>query len=694
MFFISLIEHVMFINETGIIFLIDNNMDLNEARKRIERLRREINHHNYLYYVLDRPEIPDEKYDALFRDLEALEKDFPELVTPDSPTQRVGAPPLESFGTIVHAMPMLSLSNTTTEKETLEFDKRLKRFLGSDDDIEYVVELKLDGLAVELIYEDGRLTNGSTRGDGYRGEDVTLNLRTIRSLPLTLIPAPGKPPPGFLEARGEVIIRKTDFELLNRRREESGEETFANPRNAAAGSIRQLDSKITASRPLDIFFYGTGRVEGATFLTHHEVLGFLRDLGLKTSPETTVCEGIESVIEAFHRIGQMRDSLPFEIDGVVVKVNPLALQERLGSISRSPRWAIALKFPPSQETTVIEDIIVQVGRTGALTPVALLTPTTVGGVEVRRATLHNQDEIDRKDVRIGDTVTIQRAGDVIPEVVSVIKDLRPDDSQPFVIPDSCPVCGSKALRLQDEVVSRCLNISCPARIRESIRHFASKRAMNIDGLGAKLVHKLVSSGLVSDVVDLYGLSRQDLAGLERMAEKSADNIILAIDASRTTTLQRLIFALGLRHVGEHLARVLAGHYGSLQKLANTTVEELITIREVGPQVAESVYTFFHDPANLALLSKLEASGIRPVEEGPRRVATLSGKTFIFTGTLSSMTRNQARLRVEELGGRVTSTVTSNTDFVVAGENPGSKLKKALSLGIKIIKEEDFIGILE
>ncbi len=667
-------------------------LDRRRAERRIEELRKEIDFHNHRYYVLDKPVISDASFDALFRELQTLEERFPELATPDSPTRRVGATPLPSFSTIVHAVPMLSLANAMSEEEVLEFDRRLKRFLKSEDEIEYVVELKMDGLAVEVVYAKGRLTAGSTRGDGVRGEDVTLNLRTIRSLPLRLMQPPGLPVPSLLEARGEVVMKKKDFARLNRRREEEGEEVFANPRNAAAGSIRQLDSAVTAARPLDIYLYGVGRAEGLEARTHAQTLAALNALGLKTSPQTVVCLGSGRVVEEFRRIEALRDTLPFEIDGVVVKVNSLELQERLGTISRSPRWALAVKFQPRQETTVVRDVIVQVGRTGALTPVALLEPVTVAGVEVKRATLHNQDEIDRKDIRVGDTVVVQRAGDVIPEVVEVVGTKRPPRTRPYRIPTACPVCGSPAVRLPDEAVSRCPNISCPARVEEAIKHFAGKRAMDIDGLGDKLVHRLVEGGLLKDVADLYLLTPERLREVERLAEKSTGNLLANIERSRRPPLSRLVFGLGPRHVGEATARALAGHFGSLGALAAADREELQGVRDVGPQVAESVFTFFHDPHNLALLTKLAMAQVVPSAEARPAATALAGKSFIFTGTLSSLTREEAAARVERLGGKVVSSVSAKTGYIVVGEDPGGKLDKARSLGVRELTEQDFLQL--
>jgi DNA ligase (NAD+) len=666
-----------------------------EAARLLEDLRRLIRFHDHRYYVLDSPLIPDAEYDALFRRLEEVEGEHPDLVTPDSPSQRVGAPPVETFGVVEHTQPMLSLANAFREEEVRDFDRRLKRFLKSDRAIEYLVELKLDGLAVEVVWREGVLATGSTRGDGFRGEDVTANLRTIRSLPLRLIPPASGRVPALLEARGEVVIGKEDFAALNRLRREADEEPFANPRNAAAGSVRQLDSRITAGRPLDVYFYGTGLVADPLPPTQGECLALLGEMGLRTSPQRTVCPSVEEVIAEYQRISDLRDRLPVEIDGVVVKVNSRELQDRLGTISRSPRWALAVKFPPRQATSVVREILVQVGRTGALTPVATLDPVTVGGVEVRRATLHNQDEVERKDVRIGDTVVVQRAGDVIPEIVSVVAEQRPADSLPFRIPPVCPVCGTPAVRLEGEAVTRCPNAACPARLEEAVKHFAGKRAMDIDGLGDKLVSRLVHAGLVRDAADLYLLRAEDLVALERMAAKSASNLLAQIARSRETTLARLIFALGPRHVGEATARVLASRFGSLSALASADIPRLLEVRDIGPETAAALHQFFREPAVTALMEKLDRVGVRAARPAAPPVSPggLSGATFVFTGTLPSLTREEAGRLVEAEGGKVGSSVSARTTYLVAGADPGSKLGRAGALGIPVLDEAGFLDLL-
>jgi len=666
-------------------------MTREEAKKRLEELRELINYHNYRYYVLDSPEIPDAEYDRLFRELLELERQFPDLVTPDSPSQRVGAPPLEEFETVAHTIPMLSLDNAFSAEEMRDFDDRCRRLLGLSGPLEYVAEPKLDGLAVELVYENGVLAVGSTRGDGFTGENVTQNLRTIKSIPLRLITRE-LPAPERLEVRGEVIMNLEDFRKLNEQRERNGEPPFANPRNAAAGSVRQLDPSVTASRPLDIYCYGYGQIIGPTFGTHLEVLEAFRKWGFKVNPHVQLCRGVEEVEEYYHRMAELREELPYEIDGVVVKVNRLDYQRQLGEKTRSPRWAIAWKFAARQEMTQVENIVAQVGRTGVLTPVAILKPVRVSGVVVSRATLHNQDEIDRLDVRIGDWVVVQRAGDVIPEIVSVVKSKRTGKEKPYHLPDRCPVCGAKVERLEGEVAHRCTNASCPAQLKERIKHFASKRAMDIDGLGEKLIDQLVDKGLVKDVADLYYLRKEDLLKLERMADKSAQNILDAIEASKDRSPDRVLYALGIRYVGEHMARVLINHFGSFEALRRATYDDLIAIPEVGPAVAQAVVSFFQQPENLELLDRLAKAGVKlerkpeEAEAGPR---PFEGKTFVFTGALQSMTREEAQELVERLGGRAASSVSRKTDYVVVGENPGSKAQRARELGIPMISEEEF-----
>jgi DNA ligase (NAD+) len=678
-------------------------MNREAAQLRIESLRRSIHYHNRRYYQLDDPEITDADYDLLLRELIDLETEFPDLVTPDSPSQRIGAPPLEKFSPVTHRTPMLSLANAFSDEEIREFDRRCHRFLGNDDPIRYVVEPKLDGLAVNLLYESGRLTVGSTRGDGTVGEDVTLNLRTIPAIPL-FIPRTGgsaHPPgdetaamPERIEIRGEVCMEREAFRNLNRRRTEQGEPPFANPRNAAAGSLRQLDSRITARRPLTLFCYAIGTAEGISFRTHEAALRTLAAWGFQVNPLIRPTVEIEEFIDYYHHMDRIREELPYEIDGIVIKVNDLLLQEQLGAVSRSPRWAVACKFAAIRERTVIDDIVIQVGRTGVLTPVAIMRPVRVGGVMVSRATLHNEDEIQKKDIRIGDTVMIQRAGDVIPEVVEVVLAERPREARPFIMPESCPECGSRVVRMEGEAARRCIGISCPAQIRRHIAHFASRGALDIEGLGEKMVTQLVTSGLIRDPADLFFLTEEELLGLERMAEKSAANLLTAIARAKNPPLDRLIFALGIRHVGEQTAKRLAQTYGTLDALTAATAEELQTVRDIGPEVAASIAGFFHEPANLRVIAKLRGGGVTPRETAPLQAAPLAGKTFLFTGTLSRMSRSEAKALVESLGGTVAGSVTRGTDYLVAGESAGSKMEKARQVGIAILDEEGFFALLQ
>jgi DNA ligase (NAD+) len=658
----------------------------------MEELRRKLHYHNYRYYVLDDPEISDAEYDRLLRELEELEARHPEWITPDSPTQRVGAEPADKFNTVPHSLPMLSLENGFTLEEVKEFDRRLKRFLKDEGEIEYTAEPKMDGLAIELVYERGVLIQASTRGDGLVGEEITRNVRTIRSVPLRLLDT-NLPPPDRLEVRGEAYIKIKDFKEFNRKREEAGESPFANPRNAAAGSLRQLDPNITAQRPLHFFAYGIGRVEGREFSTQWEVLTTLPQWGLPVNPLIRRCSGIEACLKYCQEMEALRHSLPYEIDGVVIKVNDLTLQERLGIKSRSPRWALAFKFQPNQETTQVLNIEVQVGRTGVLTPVAHLKPVLVGGVEVSRATLHNQDELERKDIRIGDTVIVQRAGEVIPEVVKVVTSLRTGKERKFSMPDKCPVCASPVVRLPGEAAHRCTNPNCPAQIKEAIRHFASKGAMDIEGLGEKLIDQLVDKGLIRDYGDLYYLKREDLIPLERMAEKSADNLIQAIERSKKPPLNRFLYALGIRHVGEHLAALLAQHFGSLKVLMEVSEGELLAIREIGPQVARSIRTFFDNPRNREVIEKILSAGVKLQEGKAAGKRPLAGKTFVLTGRLSAMSRDQAKKKIEELGGKAAAQVSSKVDYLVVGEEPGSKLDRARELNIPILDEMEFLELL-
>jgi DNA ligase (NAD+) len=655
-------------------------------KKRVEKLREEIEYHNYRYYILDQPEISDALYDRLMRELEKLEEQYPELRSPNSPTQRVGAPPLEAFEIVRHTIPMLSLANAFEEGEARDFDKRVKKFLGTSEEIEYVAEPKLDGLAVELVYEKGQFVVGSTRGDGINGENITQNLRTIKTIPLQLV-RKEIPVPERLEVRGEVIMQVRKFKELNRKREEAGEPLFANPRNAAAGSVRQLDSKVTASRPLEIYCYGIGEVVGRTFKTHWEILQTLSKWGLRINPHIRTCRNMDEVLQYYHEMSEERESLPYEIDGIVIKVNRLDLQARLGEIARSPRWALAFKFQPKQETTKILDIIVQVGRTGALTPVAVMEPVKVGGVEVSRATLHNQDEIDKKDVRIGDTVIIQRAGDVIPEVVQVVTSKRKGTEKKFKMPSKCPVCGAEVVK--EEAIHRCIGLDCPAQLKGRIKHFASKRAMDIEGLGTKLTDQLVDKGLVKDVADIYYLTKEQLVELERMADKSAQNIIDAIEKSKTKPLSKFLYALGIRHVGETTAEDLTRHFPRLDDFFHLSEEDLMEVEGIGPEVAASVHQFFHDKKNKESIERLKKAGVRVIEPKLREKGKLAGKTFVFTGTLKAYGRDEARNLVESLGGMTASSVSKKVDYVVVGEDPGSKLDKAKALGIKTLTEEEF-----
>ncbi len=663
-----------------------------QTKNRIEELRRLLHYHNYRYYVLDDPEISDARYDRLLRELQDLESRYPEIITPDSPTQRVGARPLTKFQTVAHSVPMLSLENGFSGEEVLEFDRRVKRFLKYDQEIEYTVEPKMDGLAIELVYEGGILTQSSTRGDGFVGEDVTQNVRTIRAIPLRLLEETS-PPPARLEVRGEVYMQVKDFKEYNRKRVLDGEAPFANPRNAAAGSLRQLDPRITAQRPLFFFAYGLGGITGRGFTSQWDVLQVLPDWGLPVNSHIKCCRGIEACLTYCREMESRRHSLAYEIDGLVIKVNSFLLQEQLGIKSRSPRWALAYKFQPSQETTRILAIEVQVGRTGTLTPVAHLSPILVGGVEVSRATLHNQDEIERKDIRLGDTVVVQRAGDVIPEVVKVIFSVRKGDEKPFRIPETCPVCRSPVVRLPGEAAHRCSNPNCPAQIKEAIRHFASKGAMDIEGLGEKIIHQLVEKDLIKDYGDLYYLSQETLSSLERMAAKSSENLVQALERSKTALLSKFIYALGIRHVGEHLASLLAGRYGFLKALMEAEEEELLSIREIGPQVARSIRAFFDNPQNRRVVEKILAAGVTLQEDKITGPEPLKGKSFLLTGKLENFTREEAKEKIESLGGKVSGQVSSRIDYLIVGEDPGSKLDKARKMQVPILSEKEFLKMI-
>lgn len=667
-------------------------MDTTSAEVRIAELRSAIERHNRLYYLEDSPEVTDAEYDTLFRELRELEERFPNLATSSSPTRRVGAQPLEKFSRVSHRIPMLSLENSLTEEEIIDFDERVKRFLAfpQDRDIEYACEPKMDGLAVELIYERGNFSGGSTRGDGFTGEDVTLNLKTVKTIPLRL---DVDVPPERLEVRGEIYLALKAFQRLNAQREEEGEQTFANPRNAAAGSLRQLDSRITARRPLSLFCYGPGVVEGHEFRSQSEFLGTIAAWGLPVNPLSTKVTGLRGVLDYYRRIAEMRDTLDYEIDGVVVKVDSFQLQRELGEKSRSPRWAVAFKFPPRQACTVVEDIVPQVGRTGVITPVANLRPVEVSGVVVSRATLHNWDELQKKDIRIGDTVMVERAGDVIPAIVRALPEKRTGNERQVPVPVRCPECGSEAVRITGEVAVRCPDLSCPAQIREAIIHFASRNAMDIEGLGDKYIEQLLRLGLVKDISDLYYLNRSDFMRFERMGDKLADNLLNAIDRSKKRKLSRFIHALGIRHVGEHTAKLLASAFGAMENLEKASEEKLLSIREVGPQVAQSIVSFFRNPRNIETINRMISAGVSPIEEERRVGGRFSGMTFVFTGALARFTREEAKRLVENEGGHAAGSVSRKTDFVVAGTEAGSKLDKARGLGVKILSEEEFLSMM-
>ena len=666
----------------------------NNIKKKIEELREKIRYHNYRYYVLNDPVISDAEYDQLMKELIELEKKYPQYITASSPTQRVGIEPVSEFSTVRHITPMFSLSNAFSDEELIAFDQRIKKLVPQQK-IDYVVEMKIDGLAIALVYENGIFIRGATRGDGITGEEITSNLRTIKTIPLKLF---GEDIPSRIEVYGEVYMKRSDFEKLNEERMKNEESLFANPRNASAGSVRQLDPRITAQRPLDTFIYRATFPEGNKFKNHIEVLNYLKKIGFKINPHIKLCQDIKESINYSQEWIEKKEDLDYEIDGMVIKVNSLSLREEMGSTTRSPRWAIAYKFPAQQTTTKVRDIIVQVGRTGALTPVAILDPVKISGSVVQRATLHNEDEIKRKDVRIGDTVLIQKAGEVIPEVVKVILEKRTGQEKEFVFPSECPVCGSKVFRPEGEVVSRCNSLTCPAQIKERIRHFASRDAMDIEGLGPAIIDQLVEKGLIRDISDLYFLKRDDLISLERMAEKSADNLLDAIEKSKKKSLVNLIYGLGIRYVGVHTSEVITRYYPTLDKFKKASLEELIEINEIGPKIAESIVLFFREKENLAIIERLRSAGLnfgQEEEKGrkEKRTQILAGKQFVLTGTLREFTRTQAKEIISKLGGRVTGSVSKKTDYVVAGEDPGSKYQKAQKIGVPIINEEEFKKII-
>ena len=662
-----------------------------EAAERIAALREEIRRHEHLYYVLAAPEISDQEYDRLERELRDLEAEFPDLATPDSPTQRVGEQPSDEFPSVLHRTPMLSLDNTYSEEELREFEARIFRQIGQRE-MRYVAELKVDGLSLALHYEQGRLVRGVTRGDGVRGDDVTPNVRAIRAIPLVLS---GKEPPAELEVRGEVFLPRGRFVALNEQREERGEEPFANPRNAAAGTMKTLDARVVAERGLDIFVYGVARATGVELRGQWQALERVRSWGLKVNPSARLCQGLGEVLGFCAEWREKRDSLEYGIDGVVVKVDEFALQEELGFTAKFPRWAIAYKYPALQAATVVLRIEVQVGRTGKLTPVAILDPVFLAGSTVSRATLHNEEEVARKDVRVGDTVLIEKGGDVIPKVVEVVQARRPAEAIAWSPPSECPVCRTPAVKPEDEVARRCPNASCPAQIEEGLKHFARREAMDVEGLGDVLVHQLVEKGLVRSFSDLYSLGMEDLSSLPRMGDKSARNLIEQIEASQGRELRRLLFGLGIRHVGERAAMLLARSLRSLERLGGASVEELQAIHEIGPAVAESVRQWFAQEPNRLLVERLKAAGVRMEDAGGAPgFLSLQGRLFVLTGGLETMTRDQAKAAIEARGGRVTSTVSKKTSYVVVGKDPGSKHAKAKDLGVACLDEAAFRALLD
>jgi len=664
-------------------------VNLEEAKKRVEELRKEIEEHNYKYYVLDNPVISDAEYDNLMRELEKLEKKFPELQSPTSPTQRVGGEPLPYFTTVEHPVPLLSLSNVYNETEIRDFHRRVTAIV---EPVQYVLEPKIDGLSVALTYVDGNFEIGATRGNGQVGEDITVNLKTVRTVPLKLRKQVRR-----LVVRGEAYMPKEDFLRLNKKREEEGLPPFANPRNAAAGSLRQLDPKIAAERSIQVIVYDVLAVEGENIVTHYEALEFLKEAGFKVDNNAKLCETIDEVIEYCEKWHERRHDLPYEIDGLVIKVNDVNVYEDLGATAKAPRWATAYKFPAEQAVTTVKDIIVRVGRTGVLTPTAILEPVSLAGTTVSKATLHNQDIIDEKDIRIGDRVVVQKAGDIIPEVVEVKKEERTGTEKKYTIPSKCPECGSEVIRPEGEVAVRCTgDLVCPARLREGLIHFVARGAMDIEGLGPSMVDALIKNGLVEDIADIYYIKKEDLLKLERVAEKSANNLLQAIEESKRRPLSRLIFALGIRHVGSRAADILAQNFHSIDALMNATTEELVAIPEIGPKMAESIVKFFEQESNLKVIEKLQQAGVNMEEEPPREQGPkpLDGLKFVITGTLENYSRNEAKEAIENLGGKVTSSVSKSTDYVVVGENPGSKADKAREMGIEILNEEQFEEMLK
>ena len=667
--------------------------DLAQIKERIDQLRTAINYHNYRYYVLDSPEISDAEYDLLMKELKQLEEEYPQFLTPDSPTQRVGAAPVEAFGVVEHPLPLLSLGNAFSKEELLAWYTRTSKLV-AEQKFNFACEHKIDGLAVALTYINGHLATGATRGDGFRGENITQNLRTIRSIPLSV---PKEAPPRF-EVRGEVFLPKAGFNKLNQERAEEGLPLFANPRNAAAGSVRQLDPRITAKRPLDIYIYMLGYAKGkATPPTHWETMEYLKSLGFKVNPNNSLFTTIEQVEQYHHSWVERRESLPYEADGIVVKIDSLELQRQLGSIGHEPRWAIAYKFPAIQGTTQLKEIRISVGRTGTLNPYAVLEPVSVGGVTIKQAALHNEDDIRRKDIRIGDTVIVQRAGEVIPEVVGPITGKRSGQEKIFTMPSHCPVCGAEAIKPEGEVMYYCSNAACPAQVQERLEHFVSRGGMDIRGIGESQSAVLLKEGLVKDVADLYYLKdkREQLLKLERMAEKSVNNMLEAIDKSKETPLSRVIFALGIRHIGEEMAELVAKNFDSIDRLQNASSEELLSIPTVGPKIADSIIAFFGQAENKKIIKRLRDAGVRLEEEAVRpEELPLAGQEFVITGRLETSSRQEAEARIKALGGITKDNVTNKTTYLVVGADPGSKLARAQELGTKQLTEEEFRKLLE
>ena len=657
-------------------------------------LRQQLNYHNHLYYVLDDPSIPDAEYDRLLRRLQQLETDYPSLKTPDSPTQRVGGEPLKIFKSVVHEVPMLSLDNAFSDDEMLAFNQRISERLKTTEPLAYVCEPKLDGVAVSLLYENGVLVRGATRGDGATGEDITENVRTINSIPLKLRT---ELPPARLEVRGEIYLPKAGFEKINREAKAAGEKLFVNPRNAAAGSLRQLDSKITATRPLEMAAYSLGQIEGIEPPgTHSATLEQLREWGFLINPHVEVASDIQGCLGYYQKLSELRDQLPCEIDGIVYKMDDLQLQQRLGFVARAPRWAIARKFPAQEEMTRLMDVEFQVGRTGAVTPVARLDPVFVGGVTVSNATLHNQDEVNRLGVKVGDSVIVRRAGDVIPQVVKVVLEKRPDTATDIVFPNTCPVCGSSVERVEGEAVSRCSGgLVCSAQRKQAIKHYASRKAMDIEGLGDKLVEQLVDQQLIDSIEDLYQLELDQLSALERMGDKSAENLLSALEKSKETTLPHFLYALGIREVGEATARSLAQYFFNLEALQSASIETLQEVPDVGPVVAHFVHEFFHQTNNLAVIGKLREQGVHwpDIEVADDQIMPLAGQIWVLTGTLEKMGRTEAKEKLQSLGAKVSGSVSAKTDTVVAGPGAGSKLKKAEELKIRVLDEDEFLALL-